>query len=144
MSITQRRYKILVDFERVYQFLTDSYDFNTFNSYLLPHYFEYAHHLQWFDYIRTHRMGLWEDDGQIVAVACYEMEIGTVHLHAKPKYNFLLQEMLEWSEKEISNCENGKYCLNVWITDKEKGKQDLLKSNQYQLIHSEPIKNLSV
>lgn len=29
MNITNRRYKILADFERVYQFLTDTYDKET-------------------------------------------------------------------------------------------------------------------
>lgn len=140
MSITQRRYKILVDFSAVHQFLTDTYDFETLNSYLLPQYFEYAHHLQWFDYIRAHRMGLWEDDGELIAVACYEMPIGTVHLHTKSEYDFLLPEMLEWSEKEISSFDNGKHGLNVWITDKETQKQALLKQNGYHLKHSEPVK----
>lgn len=140
MSITQRRYKILIDFNAVHQFLTDTYDLETLNSYLLPQYFEYAHHLQWFDYIRAHRMGLWEEDGQLVAVACYEMPIGTVHLHSKSAYSFLLPEMLEWSEKEISSCEDGKRVLNVWITNKELQKQELLRQNGYQSVHSEPVK----
>lgn len=140
MNIIQRRYQILVDFSTVHRFLTDTYDYETLNSYLLPQYFEYAHHLQGFDYIRAHRMGLWEDNGHLVAVACYEMEIGTVHLHAKPDYGFLFPEMLEWSEKEISTCENGKRQLQVWITDKEPHKQELLKRNGYQATYHEPVK----
>jgi hypothetical protein len=36
MNITQRRYKLFADFEHVHQFLTDTYDPETLNSYLLP------------------------------------------------------------------------------------------------------------
>ncbi|MDD4429603.1 MAG: GNAT family N-acetyltransferase [Paludibacter sp.] len=140
MNIKQRRYQILMDFEKVHRFLTDTYNFETLNSYLLPQYFEYAHHLQWFDYIRSYRMGLWEDDGELVGVACYEIPIGTVHLHTKPEYSFLLLELLKWSKQEISICENDKHLLNVWITDKENEKQNLLKENGYQLVHTEPAK----
>ena len=43
MNITQRRYKILIDFEKVYRFLEETYDPVTLNSFLLPQYFEYAH-----------------------------------------------------------------------------------------------------
>ena len=48
--ITKRRYKILVDFERVHKFLTETYNFETLNSWLLPQYFEYAHMHGYFDY----------------------------------------------------------------------------------------------
>ena len=131
--ISPRRYNILTDFSRVYDFLEATYDRETLNSYLLPQYFEYAHHLQWFDYIRTHRMGLWEDAGELVGIVAYEMEIGTAHLHTDKGYEFLLPEMLEWAEREISIEESGKRILKVWITDKEARKQNLLRSQGYQL-----------
>ena len=81
-GVSVRRYDILSDFTSVYNFLEDAFDENTLNSYLLPQYFEYAHYLQWFDYLRAHRMGLWEHESNIVGIAAYEMEIGTTHLHA--------------------------------------------------------------
>jgi hypothetical protein len=93
-GVTQRRYKILTDFERVHKFLTDTYDTDTLNSYLLPQYFEYAHHLQWFDYLRSDHFGLWENNGKVVCVACYEMNMGTCHLHTLKSYDFLLPELL--------------------------------------------------
>jgi ribosomal protein S18 acetylase RimI-like enzyme len=140
MSITQRRYKPLADFERVHRFLTDTYDPKTLNSYLLPQYWEYAHHLQWFDYIRTARMGLWEEDGEIVAIAAYEMNIGEVHLHCKRGYEELLPQLLKWAEAELAAVADGKRTLAVWITDKEQNKIDLLRSGGYECVHREPVK----
>jgi hypothetical protein len=112
MSITSRRYKLLADFERVHQFLTDTYDRQTLNSYLLPQYFEYAHHLQWFDYIRSHRFGIWEDDGTLIGIACYEQKPGTCLIHIKNGFTHLLPEMLAWSERELSAVEDGKRQLD--------------------------------
>lgn len=140
MNITKRRYKMLVDFERVYQFLTDTYDKETLNSYLLPQYFEYAHHLQWFDFLRSHRCGIWEDGDSIVAIACYEMQMGDVHLHTQKGYEFLLSDTLLWAEKEVSIAQDGSRVLQVWITDKEPHKRELLKSCGYTLVHTELVK----
>lgn len=138
MTVIQRRYDILSDFNTVYNFLEETYDPVTLNSYLLPQYWEYAHHLQWFDYMRAHRMGLWEENGHLAGVAAYEMEIGKTHLHTIN--NSLLPEMLEWAEQELSITKDNKRSLGVWITSKEPKKQSLLKDRGYQLVYSEPVK----
>ena len=143
MNIAHRRYDILSDFHAVYHFLEYTYDYNTLNSYLLPHYWEYAHYLQWFDYIRAHRMGLWEDSGMLVGIAAYEMEIGNTHLHTKRGYSRLLPEMLDWAENEMSVVKDNGRSLGVWITSKELDKQKLLSDRGYQIVHSEPIKIFS-
>ncbi len=140
MSITARRYKMLVDFERVHQFLTDTYDKETLNSYLLPQYFEYAHTHPYFNHKMTHRNGIWEDNGDIVGIACFEMNLGECHLHTKKGYEFLLPEMLEWAESELFEIKDGQKCLQVWTTDKEPQKQDLLRQNGYSVVHNEAVK----
>lgn len=140
MKITNRRYNIYLDFERVHEFLTDTYDKETLNSYLLPQYFEYAHHLQWFDFLRTHRFGLWEESGNIIAIACYEMDMGSCHLHNKKGYEFLLPEMLDWAEQELSVMKDNKRSLQVWITDKEQTKQILLHEDGYNKVEIFPVK----
>ena len=140
MNITQRRYDILSDFHSVYRFLEETFDFDTLNSYLLPHYWEYAHYLQWFDYIRAHRMGLWENDGNLVGVAAYEMDIGQAYLHTSPEYQRLLPKLLDWAEKELAVTKDGKQSLGIWITSTEKAKQEMLGERGYRLVHNEPVK----
>jgi GNAT superfamily N-acetyltransferase len=139
-AATQRRYKILIDFDRVYRFLDETYDPLTLNSYLLPQYFEYAHMHSYFDYFKTHRFGIWEDDGKIVGIACYEMKPGDCHMHFSKGYESILPELLAWAEKELSVTDGDKQSLNVWITDKEQDKRELLQANGYVLSHTEPVK----
>ena len=139
MNITHRRYKILVDFERVYRFLQETYNPDTLNSYLLPQYFEYAHMHSHFDYFNTHRYGIWEDAGDIAGIACYEMRPGSCHLHVREGYGTLLPDMLAWAEKELSVAAEGKRSLKVWITDKETDKQTLFRGNGYEMIHTESV-----
>jgi GNAT superfamily N-acetyltransferase len=138
-GVSVRRYDMLSDFTSAYNFLEETYDANTLNSYLLPQYFEYAHYLQWFDSLRAHRMGLWENEGKIVGISAYEMNIGTAHIHAKNTHTYLLRDMLYWAEKEISISENGKRSLNVWITSEEPEKQHLLTNSGYQFVRNEAI-----
>ncbi len=140
MSVTQRRYKVLADFERVHRFLEETYDPITLNSFLLPQYFEYAHMHSYFDYFKTHHFGIWEDDGNIVGIACFEMKMGDCHMHVKKGYDALLPDLLMWAEKELSVAAGGKHSLKVWITDREPEKQDLLKASGYTLDDTDPVK----
>lgn len=137
--ITRRRYKLLADFKKVSQFLVDIYNVGTLNSYLLQQFFEYAHTHPYFNYQSAHRFGIWEEKGEIVGLACYEMDLGDAFLVVKPGYNKLLFEMLEYAEKELSTIKDGKNILNVWITDKEKAKRDLLQNNGYKKGYKEIV-----
>lgn len=142
-KITQERYKLLKDFERVQKFLTETYDKETQNGYLLPQFFEYAHTHPAFNHKLTHRMGLWEENGELVGVAAYEMDIGEAFICARKTYEFLLPEMLRYAESELSiSCGAGKR-LSVWITGGEINKQELLSKNGYKKLYSEPIRIFS-
>jgi len=140
MSTTQRRYSILSDFTRVYDFLEKTYDFETLNSYLLSNYFEYAQHHNQFNYMCAHRIGLWENKGEIAGISAYEMKMGMAQLHTKPEYKKLLHEMLIWAENEISIEKDGKRELDVYITNKEDDKKKLLVDNGYHFTKNFPIK----
>ncbi|MCL1858382.1 MAG: GNAT family N-acetyltransferase [Oscillospiraceae bacterium] len=134
--ITKRRYKILVDFERVHKFLTETYDINCT---LLPQYFEYAHMHGYFDYFNTHHFGIWEDNGKIIGIACYEMILGeSCHLHTHKNYKFLLPELLEWAEYNLYGIKDGKRILEIEIMEKEPEKRELLKSTDYLIAYSGP------
>lgn len=56
-EIYKRRYKLLADFTKVQEFLTEIYSLDTLNSYLLPQFFEYAHTHPFFNHKLTHRFG---------------------------------------------------------------------------------------
>jgi len=132
MVIIQRRYQALTDYMKVFTFLEETYNLETLNSYLPPHYWEYAQHHAKFNYASTHRIGLWEDGGKLVGLSMYEMELGTAQLHAKDDYKYLLPELLAWAEKEISVEKNGNRTLKVQVTETEDDKKLLLRDSGYE------------
>ncbi len=137
--VTNRRYKLLADFERVSQFLDDNYNLETLNSYLLRPFFEYAHTHPYFNHQSAPRFGLWEDGEELVGVACYEMGPGECFLSVREGYDHLLSDMLDYAERELATISDGKRTLNVWITDKEQEKRQLLQKKGYEKIYTEPI-----
>jgi GNAT superfamily N-acetyltransferase len=138
--ITKRRYKILADFERVHKFLTDTYDKETKNGTLVPQAFEYAQ-VSFIDYYKTHHIGIWEDDGSIVGISAFENSPGLCLMHTHKDYKFLLPDLLDWAELELSRkTEDGKHYLEIWLTDTETEKKKLVQNSGYSLKQSVPIK----
>ena len=140
MAVQARRYRLLADFEPVYRFLQETYDPVTLNSYLLPQFWEYAHTHSYFNHKLTHRFGLWEDDGVLVGIVCYEMDLGDCHMHVRPGYEALLPKLLAWAEKELCEVKFGRHRLQFWITDREPEKRALLMAKGYTLKSTDPIK----
>jgi len=138
MKITHRRYKLLSDFERVYCFLKDNYNDKHFNGYLLPSFYEYAHTHPSFNHKLTHRFGIWEESGDIVGVACYEVRLGECILVVKAGYEDLYSEMLTYGERELSEVKDGRHILTVYSTDKQ-GLDDSLTERGYEVCDTETI-----
>ncbi len=138
MPITYRRYRLLADFEPVSQFLIRHYNTTHFNGYLLQPFFEYAHTHPAFNPKMTHRFGIWEDNGIIVGVTCYEMDLGECLIASDPAYIHLWPTMLDQAECELSMTMNGKRTLKVMTTDKQ-GLDELLSKRGYSAVYRENI-----
>jgi len=95
MTIVQRKYKLLADFDKVSRFLDENYNLQTLNSYLLRPFFEYAHTHFEFNHKLTHRFGLWENSKNLVGLTCYEMDLGECFMSMKKGYENLLPEMVK-------------------------------------------------
>jgi hypothetical protein len=139
MSAKFRQYKLLADFGKVNKYLTDVFNMETLNGYLLPQYFEYAHTHPRFNYNRAHRFGLWEYQNELVGIACYDMYPGECFISVKNSFSLLLPEMINYSEEYLSEKDNGKTSLSISIIDKEIEKKELLEKNGYEKIKSEPV-----
>ncbi len=138
-KITKRSYKLLADFQSVSKFLQDNYDLEQKNGYLVQPFFEYAHTHPMFNHSLTHRFGLWEEEGRVVAIACYEMNVGEAFLCAARGHDNLLKEMLDHAEQHLAVEKEGKRVLHVWTTDSQRQLIDLLTARGYSLAHEEPI-----
>jgi hypothetical protein len=135
MSVNFRQYKLLGDFNKVLKYLSDVYNTDTLNGYLLPQFFEYAHTHPAFNHKLTHRIGLWEDNNIIVGTACFEMDIGECFISFRKGYNDLLPEIIKYSEKNLSNNNS----LSIWIIDKEIEKKNILEKMEYKKVYSTPV-----
>jgi hypothetical protein len=88
---------------------------------------------------KTQRFGIWESAGEIVAVVCYEMDIGECFLCAKHGYDFPTRDMLSWAESELAAVINGRHKLQVWLPDQETAKRELLDDLGFQVDYQEPV-----
>lgn len=143
MTIKRRRYKLLGDFDKVGEFLDNQYTVESLNGHLLKPFWEYAHTHPAFQHNLTHRFGLWEDDGQLVGIACYEDGLGQCFLSVDEQYQTLLPDMLTYAEEELAVIKDGKASLEVWLTDKELDKKELLIKKGYKKVETELVKTFS-
>lgn len=139
MSIIQRRYKLLSDFERVNEFLRHNFVKYQQNGNMQQAFWEYAHTHPCFNHKLTHRFGIWEENGQIVAVASYEMDLGTCFLNAKMGYEHLKPCLIDYAENELHAMNENQKVLNIWVFDYENRLKEVLLQKGYKHEKSTPI-----
>ena len=138
MKITFRRYKLLQDFDIVNDFLINNYS-KEMDGCIEQPFWEYAHTHPCFNHKLTHRFGLWEDDGKLVAIAFYEMDIGEVLIYAADGYEFLYENMLNYAEKELSIKDNDVISIGIFTSDKQTILRDLLISRGYKSTYKDAV-----
>ncbi|GAA0182308.1 hypothetical protein SH2C18_47090 [Clostridium sediminicola] len=78
---------------------------------------EWAFSLPFQDIKSLGHIGIWEDNGHIVAVATYEDNLGYAYLLVDPKHNHLKSDMLKYAEENLSK--DGKLQVNINNSDRE-------------------------
>ncbi len=73
------------------------------------------------------RIGIWEDDNQIVAVATFDTRLGIGYCLSLPEYAYLKEEMLLYAEKNLKQDD----LFNIVISDKDIAFQDIAADNGY-------------
>jgi len=136
MGITLRRYKLLSDFERVNELIRQNFVKYQQNGSITQPYWEYAHVHPCFDHSLTHRFGIWEEDGEIIAVACYEVRIGDCYLITKIGYEHMKPGMVDYAEKELFKVADNAKSLNVMAFDYEIELKEALVEKGYKKEYS--------
>ena len=127
-----RRFAGESDFDRVADFLAGLYlpgnrDGNWFQSE-----WEYAYTHPWFDDSSTDHIGIWEDEGRIVAAVTYELRLGTAAFQAAAGYESLKPEMLSYAEQNLARAEDdGRLLLKVWVNDWDTGFEAVVAARGY-------------
>ncbi len=132
--IKRRMYRILSDFKKVYEFFTETYEIDLRNG-VSPCFFEYGQSFQSFDYSQSHRIALWEEEGTLVSVVFYEIELGTAYFNLRPGYEFLADELIEYAAGNLTT-DDKPLCLRLMST--QSALRESAAANGYILERSHP------
>jgi GNAT superfamily N-acetyltransferase len=132
MTIKLRNYKGREDFFAVSDFLMDVYvPGGKYPNWLQPRW-DYMHSHPNLETEHLGKIGIWEDDKKMVAVATYESCLGEAFFSVHPDYTYLKKEMLDYAEKNLcTTLENGNRELAAYVNDFDSELLELVKQRGY-------------
>lgn len=116
------------EYQRVHEFLIRLNHPKVMNEGYLWGRWEWMFSLSLLDISNLHNIGIWEDDGDIVALATYEQTVGNVWFCVDPGYTFLKKEMLLYSTLKLGK--DGE--ISVLIRDSDSEFQEIAASLGYK------------
>lgn len=132
MTTVVRPYNRRVDFGPVGDFLIRTYgQSGGFRNWFQPAW-EYMHFHPLLDTGSLHKIGIWEDDGRIVAVANHEHELGEVFLQIDRDYLFLKEDMIVYSEETLYREESGKPTVAFYLDEADEDMGTILTARGYR------------
>jgi GNAT superfamily N-acetyltransferase len=134
MTIQYRTYTGENDYWAISAFLKKHHQVGNLDGNWLEQMWEYMRFHPNLDESVLGKIGLWEDGGEIVAVAHTETSLGEAFFQLHPQYLYLRAEMLDYAEQNftgVSN-DNGRRYLAAYVHDSEAEFQTLLQSRGYQ------------
>ena len=118
MSIEIRSYKGLEDFKKIGHFLIETYQPGEKPGNWLQPRWEYMHYHPDLDESALSRIGVWEDDGNIVGIAHYEGQPGEVYFQIHPDFTHLKSIMLKYAENHLyARLDDGRGYVRAYIND---------------------------
>lgn len=134
MGLILRAYQSPGDYQRVSDFLTQHYlPGNADGNWIAPAW-EYMHHHPALNSNVLDRIGIWQEDGRIVAVAHYEWHLGEAFFEVDPAYRAMRYEMLQYAEEALAgDTPEGGKTLRVYVNDNDPDFQALVRSRGYQI-----------
>ncbi len=134
MSITFRHYGDTGDFDRIGDFLIENHcPGNQDGNWLQPAW-EYMHSHPALDTSCLPRIRIWEDGGDIVAVAHYESSLGEAFFELDADHTYLKPDLLAYAEKHLAGQkESGEMYLNAYINDFDRDFEDWAGQRGYQI-----------
>jgi predicted N-acetyltransferase YhbS len=134
MSIKCRHYNTSDDYELVDNFLVEQYQPGNIDGNWLEPAWEYMHGHPYLDKSSLDKIGIWEDDGKIVAVAHYESRLGEAFFEFHPDYKHLKVDLLDYAERMLfgSSC-SGDKAIRVYLNDMDEEFISLVMARGYEI-----------
>jgi GNAT superfamily N-acetyltransferase len=134
MTVGFRHYNQPEDYHLVDQFLIRHHQAGNVDGNWLEPAWEYMHGHPYLDRSSLEKIGIWEGEGEIVAVAHYESRVGEAFFQFHPKYRYLRQEMITYAEYALYarlEKEGIKY-LHAFINEDDSEFVALVKEQGYE------------
>ena len=134
MPITFRNYQSPEDYQRISDFLVAIHQTGNRDGNWLEPAWEYMHFHPMLEPQYLDRIGIWEDQGEIVAVTHIEWSLGEAFFQICPGYEGLKAEMLDYAEKALTfyEEETGSHRLSAFVNDNDEPFTALVKARGYQ------------
>jgi predicted N-acetyltransferase YhbS len=133
MKLRTRNYHYPRDFELVGNFLVQHYQPGHRDGNRLQPAGEYMHNHPALDGSALDHIGIWEDGGEIVAVAHYESALGEAFFQLHPDYAQLKAEMLGYAEEQLCGLSRtGRRYVRAYIHSSDSEFATLARSRGYE------------
>ncbi len=132
MPMVFRSFCDSADFGAISDFLYSLYRVDNFDGNWLQPIWEYAYTHPWFDDAAVERIGIWESDGAIVAVAMYELSLGEAFFQVRDGFAHLKPEMLDHAEARLCAVDaTGKRTLKAYVHSLDPGFERIVRERGY-------------
>lgn len=135
MTVQFRYYSHPDDYKRVSDFLIQHHQPGNLDGNWIEPAWEYMHYHPYLDSSSLSKIGIWEKEGEIVAVAHYEWRLGEAFFQFHPAYRHLREEMLVYAEQNLSalSDKDGKKLLRAYVNDNDGAFLSLVKRRGYEI-----------
>ena len=119
MTVQLRTYQHPEDYKRVCDFLITHHKMGNLDGNWLEPTWEYMHFHPYLDNTSLNKIGIWEEDGKIVAVAHYESVLGEAFFEFHSACHHLSEEMLVYAEENLAgrSDKDGRKYLKAFINN---------------------------
>jgi hypothetical protein len=132
--MTFRYYDHAQDYQRISQFLIAHYRPGNSDGNWIEPAWEYMHFHPALQSEHLSKIGIWEKNGQIVAVVHYEGNLGEAFFQFQPAYRYLREEMLDYAEKNLpgTSQKSGRKYLCAYLNDNDPEFLALVQARGYR------------
>ncbi|MCU0485918.1 MAG: GNAT family N-acetyltransferase [Anaerolineales bacterium] len=134
MSIRMRNYTHPSDYWAIDRFLIEHYQPGNADGNWIEPAWEYMHFHSMLDSASLGKIGIWEEEGKIAAVAHYEWRLGEAFFQFQPACRHLRQELLEYAEAHLFSVseKDGRKYLCAYVNDTDPEFTALVQSRGYE------------
>jgi GNAT superfamily N-acetyltransferase len=126
MKIQKRPYDRARDYERINDLLWRTYEAPAYPNWLQARW-EYMHWHPGLQAEYLHKIAVWEDDGEIVAVVNYEDAPSIAYFQRARGYDQLLPEMAGHAIEHLAGERDGKAVARIWVNEFDQALTDVVR-----------------